>query len=90
MTFSTENATSPKSATFNHCLKSRNSESSVSRGTNSNRDFGWARGGGGALAPQLPRAISAGPNACGEKSGGLYIYPRNCAKICFHPHLTLP
>jgi len=27
-----------------------------------------------ASAPQLPRAISVGPNACGKKSGGLYIW----------------
>jgi len=46
MIVSTKFATPPKSTT------SRNSDSSVSRGTNSNRDFGWARGGGDFLAEE--------------------------------------
>jgi len=91
MTVSTENATSSK---FN---KSRNSDFWLSRGTNSYWDFGLARGGGGALAPQLPRANTVGPNACGEKSGGLsiwgvYLYSsRNLGPTFLsHPHLDLP
>jgi len=32
---------------------------------------GWVRGGGGPLAPQLPRAIRVGPNRGGNKL--LYI-----------------
>jgi len=42
MILPTENAASPKSA------RSRNSDFSVSHGTSSKWDFGWARGGGGA------------------------------------------
>jgi len=50
MIVSTENAAPPQFIT------SRNSDLSVSRGTSSNWDFGWACGGGGASAPTLPRA----------------------------------
>jgi len=67
MTVSTEKAISPKSTI------STNLDSSVSRCSNSNRDFDWARGVRGSFAPQLPRTIRAGPNACGQKSGGLQI-----------------
>jgi len=91
MTVSTENATSSK---FN---ESRNSDFWLSRGTSSNWDFGWTRGGGGALAPQLPRANTVGPNACGEKSRGLsifgvYLYrSRNLGPTFLsHPHVDLP
>ena len=57
MTVSSENATHLKST------KSRNSDSSVSRGTDSNWDVDWARGGGGASAPQLPRVVWVGPKS---------------------------
>jgi len=40
--------------------------------------FVWARGGGGALAPQLPRTIRVGPNQGQTKIGlvnvlGVYL-----------------
>ena len=69
----------PENAAFLKSTKSTNPDDAVSHGNNSNWDFDWARGGGGPLAPQLPGAITAGPNACGEKSMGLsiqgFIYP---------------
>jgi len=54
--------------------ESRHSDSLGSRSTNWNWNFGCSRGGGGALAPQLPRTIRAGPKACGKKSWGLSIW----------------
>jgi len=84
MTVSTENAVSPKST------KSRGSDFSVSLGTTSNWDLCWARGGGGALAPQLPRAIRAGPSACGEKSGGLFIRGLSIREFIYTESESLP
>jgi len=71
MTVPTENATPPKST------KSNDSDSSVSCGTHSNWDSGWARGGVGALAPQLP-AGQVPTNAqeiprVGPKKGGKFF-----------------
>ena len=72
--------------------KSRHSDSLGSRSTNWNWNFGWARGSGGALAPQLPRTIThthtltharAGPKACGKKSWGLSIWG------CIYPGVYL-
>jgi len=39
-----------------HFRSPPNPEIQISRGTNSNRDIGWVRGGGGASAPTLPEA----------------------------------
>ena len=44
--------------------------------------FKWARGGGGALAPQLPCAIRVGPNEGEKKSGPKFLeFIQICAQI---------